>query len=78
MLQDLHDQESLFGFHHIGQFVLFHFEDDVFQLRGELAALVLPQIPALFGGRPIGITLGDLREIFAVLHALQRRVRFLL
>src|SRR5580692_5485749 len=78
MLKDLHDQEALLRFHHFGEVISLHFEDRVFKFFGELAALVLPQISALFGGGAVGIALGNFTEVFSVLDALPSRFGFLL
>src|SRR5580700_4918580 len=78
MLEDLHDQKALLRFHHFGKVVSLHLEDRVFKFFGELAALVLPKIAALFGGGAVRITLGDFTEVFSILDALAGRFGFLL
>ena len=65
----------MLGFDDVGQLVLIHFENDVFQFLRKLTALVLTQVTALLGGRAIGKTFGQFGEILAFLHAIQQLLR---
>ena len=78
VLQHLQDQVALLGLDDVGQTVLLHGENCVFEFLGKFAALVNRQEAALLGGAAVGQPLGDFAKIFAVLNALQRGFGFFL
>ena len=78
MLEDLQDQKTLLGVHDVGNVVLVHLEDSVFEFLGEFAALVDAEEAALLGGAAVGKALGHFAEVFAVFNALKSGVGFFL
>ena len=78
MFENLKNEIALFGVEDVGEVVLLHLEDGVFEFLGEFAALVDAEEAALFRGAAVGKALGDFAEVFAVFHALKSGFGFFL
>ena len=76
-VRDLKDEEALLGVENVGEDVLLHLEDGVFELLGKFALLVDAEEAALLGGAAVGKALGDFAEIFAIFNALESGFGFL-